>query len=218
MRYRIACFLFLAFIVLPRARAQSSGSDASKPAKPAPSKAHRVWDNDAIQQIQGGISVVGNPDRATPHTDKAVNPQMPLPMKPRGVQYKATTIDGNQITSESLYDQIVLVQLWATWCPHCRKDQGPVDRIARSFGSDGVVVLAVDLDESEKTVTQYLKASPRSCPIILSKDTNLATLFAKRTLPSYIVLRNGVIVGSDHGEIGEKGLLTLLNRAGVKRD
>lgn len=216
MRYRIACLLSLAFIVLPRAGAQSSGSDASKPAKPAPKKAHRVWDNDAIEQIDGGISVVGDPTRATRPIDKPVTPEMPLPMRRPGFQYAATAIGGNQFTSESLYDRTVLVQFWATWCPHCRNDQDAVDRIAHSFGSDGVVVLAVDVGESEQTVMQYLKASPRSCPIIMSNDTNLTALMAKKTFPSYLVIRNGVILGSHRGELGEKGLRSLLNNAGVK--
>jgi len=82
-----------------------------------------------------------------------------------------------------------------------------------------VAVLAVDVDESKTKVAQYLKASPRSCPIILSRDTTLMSLFAKAGFPTYVLIdRDGHIAGTRHGEIGEEGMRKLLSHAGVKAD
>ena len=94
-----------------------------------------------------------------------------------------------------------------------------LDRIARSFDSEEVAVLAVDVDESRKTVAQYLKASPRSCPIILSGDTTLMPLLTKESFPTYVVINSdGQIAGTRRGEIGEQGMRKLLTGAGVKAD
>ncbi len=220
MRYAAAGLLFVACLVLPPARAQSGGSDTPAPDKnKEQSNARRVWDNDEIQNLRGGISVVGNPSSGRPATAKAANPKKPLPDKPPGLQFKATTIDGEEITSESLKGKTVLVQFWTTWCPHCRNDQSAVDRITRSFDSEEVAVLAVDVDESKQRVAQYLKASPRWCPIILSKDTTLISLFTKKSFPTYVVIdRDGHIAGTKKGETGEQGLRKLLSGAGVKAD
>jgi len=220
MRCAAACLLFVACLVLPSARAQSSASDTPTPDQNrTQSKARRVWDNDEIQNLRGGISVVGNPSSGKPAIAKAANPKTPLPRKPPGLQFKATTIDGDEITSESLEGKTVLVQFWTTWCPRCRNDQSAVDRIARSFDSAGVAVLAVDVDESKKKVAQYLKASPRSCPIILSGDTTLMPLLTKESFPTYVVINSdGHIAGTRRGESGEQGMRKLLTGAGVKAD
>ena len=225
MHCKATILLFLAFAALPTARAQTN-SETSGPSKAAPTKPRRVWDNEAVEQIEGGISVVGNPAKPKPQADQSEirfrqpgKPMMPPNIRPPSIPFTATAMNGMQFNNESLYDNIVLVQLWATWCPHCRNDQAAVDKIARTFASDRVVVLAVDVDEPGEKVSQYLNASPRACPIILSKDTNLIRLFPKRTLPSYLVLRNGMIVGGPaRGEQGESGLRALLSSAGVKTD
>jgi len=221
MRYATAGLLLVACLALLPAGAQSRGSDTAAPDQnQAQSKPRRVWDNDEIQKLHGGISVVGNPSSTKPATAKAAAPKKPpLPNKPPGLQFKATTIDGDEITNESLRGKTVLVQFWTTWCPHCRNDQPAMDRIARSFDSEEVAVLAVDVDESKKTVAQYLKASPRSCPIILSRDTTLTSLFTKASFPTYVLIdRDGYIAGTRHGEIGEEGMRKLLSHAGVKAD
>jgi len=221
MRYAAVGLLFLACLALPPAGAQSSASDTAAPDQnKAQSKPRRVWDNDDIQSLRGGVSVVGNPSSTKPGTARAAAPKKPpLPNKPPGLQFKATTIDGDEITNESLKGKAVLVQFWTTWCPHCRNDQPALDRIARSFDSEEAAVLAVDVDESKKKVAQYLKASPRSCPIILSGDTTLMSLFANRSFPTYVLIdRDGYIAGTRHGEIGEEGMRKLLSRAGVKAD
>lgn len=209
--------LFLSLTLLPAASAQSDDSvaGAANSSKAQP-KSHRVWDNESVQQIQGGISVVGNSPSKPP---AATTPARPNPQVNRapGVFFKAMTIDGEQITSDSLYGKTVLVQYWATWCPHCQADQAPVDRIARSFSNQDVVVLAVDVDESASTVKKYLTLSPRQVPIILEKDTNLGSLTTVKGFPTYIVIdRAGRIAGTARGETGEQGLRKLLSRAGIK--
>ncbi len=52
--------------------------------------------------------------------------------------------------------KVVLVQLWATWCGYCKRDQPAVDEVVESYGKQGLVVLAVNAGESKKKVQQYL--------------------------------------------------------------
>ncbi len=211
MRIVSFCFVAAALLLFEPATAQTPTAPASnKPATAA--KARRVWDNDSIQQIQGGINVVGSAP-----VEKLGSPGNPKPTtdRPPGVAFRATTIDGDLVTSDGLYGKTVLVQYWATWCPHCQADQAPVDRIARSFASEGVVVLAVT-DESEATVKNYLTSNPRQCPIILGKDSNFKSLASVTGFPTYIVIdANGQIAAKASGEQGEQRLRKLLARAGV---
>lgn len=200
-------FAMLLFVACAPAQSDDSVAGAAAAKAPSPSKVHRVWDNDSIQQIQGDINVVGEestPKPATPGKPKQLPPVAP------GVAFKATTIDGNVISSDSLYGRPVLIQYWATWCPHCRADQAAVDRIAQA----GVPVLAVNVGESEAKVRNYLKVSPRACAIILEKDSNLDRLVDVQGFPTYVVLDPlGHIVGQKKGEAGDAGLRSLVGRA-----
>lgn len=213
-------------LLLAPAQAQSNGSDTATPEKnnPEQGKPKRVWDNDEIQNLKGGVSVVGNASSNQPKSDKG-NLSKPAPAllipipQPPGLRFRAATLDGDELTSESLQGKTVLVQFWTTWCPHCRRDQSPVDSITQDFEDKGLVVLAVDVDESRSTVTKYLKQNPRSCHIVLAKNTDLSTLFPPASFPTYVLIdRNGRMVGTKKGELGEEGLRKLLSRAGLNVD
>jgi hypothetical protein len=79
-----------------------------------------------------------------------------------------------------------------------------------------VVVLAVDVAESEESVKQYLDQSPRTVPVVLTRDTNLVELFAPTAFPMYVLIdRQGKIAAVQRGAAGEQELRTQLHRAGV---
>src|SRR5438105_1985719 len=76
--------------------------------------------------------------------------------------FNATTLDGERFTKESVKGGVVLLQFWATWCKYCRRDQEAVDQISREFANQGLIVLAVNVNESKRTVQRYLDQSPRA--------------------------------------------------------
>jgi thiol-disulfide isomerase/thioredoxin len=131
-------------------------------------------------------------------------------------RFNAKTTAGEKFTNDSLKGKVVLLQFWTTWCPYCRQDQPLVDSLDQEFRGQGVVVLAVDVNESKKTVKKYLEQSPRSCRIVLTEDTNLAAMYAANSYPIYVVIdREGNIVATRRGTAGERALRSLLARAGL---
>jgi len=131
-------------------------------------------------------------------------------------RFHAKTITGETFTNESVKGKVVLLQFWTTWCPYCRGEQTLVDDIDHEFADKGLVVLAIDVGESKKTVRKYLADHPRSCRIVLNDDTNLAAMYAANVYPIYVVIdRDGDIAGTQRGASGERGLRHLLRRAGL---
>ncbi len=130
--------------------------------------------------------------------------------------FNAKTTAGEKFTNDSVKGQVVLLQFWTTWCPYCRREQPLVDDLDKEFREQGLVVLAVDVNESKKTVKKYLEQNPRSCRIVLTEDTNLAAMFAAHSYPIYVVIdREGNVVATQHGANGERALRSLLTRAGL---
>ena len=131
-------------------------------------------------------------------------------------RFNAKTTAGEKFTNDSLKGKVVLLQFWTTWCPYCRQEQPLVDSLDQEFRDRGLVVLAVDVNESKKTVKKYLELSPRSCRIVLTEDTNLAAMYAANSYPIYVVIdREGNIVATRRGAAGERALRSLLARAGL---
>ena len=210
-----AVLLIVLALTLASARAQSNDSDTANSDAPKP-KAHRVWDNESIQGLHGGINVVG--ESASPKQSTASVQTTPRPPRSMGPQYKGNTIDGQPFNSDQLLGRPVLVQFWTTWCPHCRADQPQLDRVASAYRNQGLVVLAVNYDEPTETVAKYLASSPREVPIVLSKDTDITSLFTgKKSFPRYVMINaNGAIVDTKMGEAHEQGFRNMLAKAGVQ--
>lgn len=134
-------------------------------------------------------------------------------------RFNARTTAGESFNNDSLKGKVVLLQFWTTWCPYCREEQAIVDDIDKEFAPKSVVVLAVNVGESKKTVKKYLESTPRSCRIVLTDDTNLAAMFAAKSYPIYVVIdRDGNIAGEQRGAGGERALRYLLKKAGLETD
>jgi thiol-disulfide isomerase/thioredoxin len=134
-------------------------------------------------------------------------------------QFHAKTLTGEIFNNQSLKGKVVLLQFWTTWCPYCRSEQSLVDDINGEFADKGLIVLAVDVGESKKTVKKYLAEHPRSCRIVLNEDTNLAAMYAANAYPIYVIIdRDGDLAGTQRGAAGEQGLRRLLSRAGLESE
>ena len=59
-----------------------------------------------------------------------------------------TTLDGERWSAASHNGEILVINLWATWCGPCREEVPGLSRIALSFRARGVEVLGVSLDRS----------------------------------------------------------------------
>jgi len=134
-------------------------------------------------------------------------------------RFRARTTAGEQFNNESTKGKVVLFEFWTTWCKYCEEEAQLVDDIAKEFKSKDLIVLAVDVLEPDKTVKNYLVQHPRSVPIVLTKDTNLAAMYNAQVYPIYVVIdRDGNIAGEQHGAAGERGIRRMLRRAGLDSD
>jgi thiol-disulfide isomerase/thioredoxin len=134
-------------------------------------------------------------------------------------RFNATTTAGEKFNNESLKGRVVLLEFWTTWCGYCAQEAGFVDRINDEYDSKKLIVLAINVAESKKTVKKYLEQHPRKTRIVLTDDTNLAAMFAAKEYPIYVVIdRDGNVAGEQRGAAGERALRDLLARGGLDDD
>src|SRR5215831_3079396 len=134
-------------------------------------------------------------------------------------RFRARTTTGEQFNNQSTKGKVVLFEFWTTWCRYCEEEAQLVDDIAKEFKGKDLVVLAVNVLEPDQTVKKYLVEHPRSVPIVLTKDTNLAAMYNAQVYPIYVVIdRDGNIAGEQRGAAGDRALRRMLRQAGLQSE
>ena len=131
-------------------------------------------------------------------------------------RFNATTLTGEKFNNDSIKGKVVLLEFWTTWCGYCEGERPFVERLNEEFGNKGLLVLAVNVGESKKTVRKFLEKHPRKTRVVLTDDTNLAAMYAATVYPIYVVIdRDGNIAGEQKGAGGEAALRDLVARGGL---
>jgi thiol-disulfide isomerase/thioredoxin len=140
-----------------------------------------------------------------------------LQRKGTAPRFSATTTTGEKFTNRTIQGKVALFEFWTTWCGYCADEAAFVDKIGKELAAKGLILLAIDVGESKKTVKKYLEQHPRDCKIVLMEDTNLAAMYQATVYPIYVVIdRDGFIAGTQRGAGGEEALRRLIARAGVE--
>jgi thiol-disulfide isomerase/thioredoxin len=134
-------------------------------------------------------------------------------------RFRAKTISGEMFNNESVKGKVVLLEFWTTWCQYCHQEEPLVEQVNKEFADRGLIVLAIDVAESKKTVKKYLEQHPRATRIVLTEDTNLAAMYQANSYPIYVVIdRDGNISAEQLGAAGERALRGLLASAGIESE
>jgi len=108
------------------------------------------------------------------------------------------TITDTEGISRSLADyigQVVLVNLWATWCPPCKEEMPALQAFYEKYRDDGFTIIAVNDGDPTSDVLQFIEDYNLTFPVWLD-PTYIATEDAFRTLnlpSSYIIDREGTV-------------------------
>ena len=109
-------------------------------------------------------------------------------------------LKGNQVTLKNFKGRVVFLNFWATWCPPCRREMPAMEHLYKKLKDRGLVILAVDMQESEKLVKAFMSDFSLSFPALLDLDGDISFLYGIRGLPStYIIDREGMIIGKAVG-------------------
>jgi peroxiredoxin len=76
--------------------------------------------------------------------------------------FTATDMEGRPVSLDDLKGQVVLLNVWATWCGPCRDEMPSMERLHRQLGPQGLKIVAVSVDAAPGT--QPLKAQPANQP------------------------------------------------------
>lgn len=102
--------------------------------------------------------------------------------------------------------KVVLVNLWATWCPPCVAELPVLDQLAAKYGNKGLVVLAVAGDEDVRAVHDFLARSPVKFEVLLDPNGAIGTQYGITGYPeTFFVDRQGRLQDKIVGPLPHEG-------------
>jgi peroxiredoxin len=130
-----------------------------------------------------------------------IPPQKDLSAVPAKVKYSAPELEltdtaGNPASLASYRGQVVLVNLWATWCPPCKEEMPAFEAFYRKHRDEGFVIVAINDGDPKPDVLQFVEEYGLTFPVWLD-PSYIATEQAFKTLnlpSSFVIDRKGTIV------------------------
>ena len=101
-------------------------------------------------------------------------------------------LDGKIQKLSNYRGKVVLVNLWATWCPPCIEEMPVLERVQTDFGPQGVVVLALAADDDPEAVRAFVKEHPVTFDVLLDVGGEVGTRYGITGYPeTFVVDREG---------------------------
>ncbi|MBK6794239.1 MAG: TlpA family protein disulfide reductase [Anaerolineales bacterium] len=118
-----------------------------------------------------------------------------------------TTLEGEPVSLSDYLGSVVLVNLWATWCPPCREEMPTLQAFYEDYKSEGFVLIAIDQGETSQLVNPFVQEFGLEFPVWLDPASTAGYVFKTMNLPSsYVIDRTGQVRLMWIGGIAKKNL------------
>jgi thiol-disulfide isomerase/thioredoxin len=112
-----------------------------------------------------------------------------------------TDLDGKTVRPEDLKGKVVLVEIWATWCPPCRGTLGWLGKLKGRFG-DRLAVVAIAVESPEDKVRKLVGELnlPQPLTWVMGKPEIVRAFGDVSAVPTLLVFdQNGKAAGAFFG-------------------
>lgn len=119
--------------------------------------------------------------------------------------FTLTDLEGRQWTLSELQGKPVVLNFWATWCLHCRREMPAIGAVYERFVDQGFVVVAVDVLESHDRAAAFAEELGLTFPVLLDSNGKVADAYRVRFIPtSFFVDKEGFISDKHTGPMTEE--------------
>lgn len=154
----------------------------------------------------------------------AQEPAAPVLLAPGTVapDFTANTPDGTPVHLSDYKGKVVVLDMWATWCPPCQASLPHTNEVAKEFAPKGVTVLAVCVSDTKDAFDGWLPKHKEYSSITFAFDPSgrkkpsvVNKLYHVSGIPTqYVIGKDGKVVTSFVGYGGPtSGLADALTKA-----
>ncbi len=122
----------------------------------------------------------------------------PIAVGSTAPDFSAVTLDSvpRTLRGADYRGQVVLLNIWATWCAPCRVEMPSIEKLHREFGPRGLRILAVSIDDpgSEAQVRDFVKQYGLTFQILHDPKGAVSETYEVTGYPeTFVYGRDGII-------------------------
>ncbi len=119
---------------------------------------------------------------------------------------------GRPVSLEAYRGQIVVMNLWASWCPPCRAEMPDLQRLSQAYRGRGLAIVGVNEGESPERARAFADALQIAFPIWIDEQQQYGRVYAALGLPTTIVVgRDGKVVRGFDGALAYPQMRAAVN-------
>ncbi|HEX2094345.1 MAG TPA: TlpA disulfide reductase family protein [Longimicrobiaceae bacterium] len=78
---------------------------------------------------------------------------LPVEVGTRAPGFSARDLRGRPVSLDDLRGEVVLLNIWATWCAPCREEMPSLQRLHQRLAPEGLRIVAVSIDAAPGTIS-----------------------------------------------------------------
>lgn len=123
---------------------------------------------------------------------------------------KFVTVEGRQFTSSDLKGKYLVVQVWATWCPYCHRQNINLKELVRRTQGGNLLVMTLSVDKKQETVQNYVKNNEINFPVAMMTPDLDRAIGKRRGIPElYVIDPSGRVLQKDVGQMVDLDIFEL---------
>ena len=116
--------------------------------------------------------------------------------------FEVTALDGTRFNLDAMGGKVVLIDFWATWCGPCNEELPHMQKIAKEFAGQPLVIISVSWDADEAKWKDFIAKHEMTWLQYRDADHKLSDRFGINAIPHYFTIDSDG--GADGGDAGQR--------------
>jgi thiol-disulfide isomerase/thioredoxin len=109
------------------------------------------------------------------------------------------TLDGRAVPLSELRGKVILLNLWATWCPPCVAEMPSLQRLHDKVKKDNIALVVLSVDKNPEKARRFAARKGFTMPVY-TLGSELPQAFDTEAIPAtFIIAPNGDIIDRHEG-------------------
>lgn len=122
------------------------------------------------------------------------------------------SVDGERIELKELKGKGVFLNFWGTWCGPCKQEFPYMANQYEVFKDRGVVIVAVNVGESNIAVKNFMETYGVNFPVAMDKDRQVTEAYDITPLPTtFLINPEGKVIKVIKGTMTERNVYEYMN-------
>lgn len=120
------------------------------------------------------------------------------------------TIDGQVLSADQLQGQYLVVQVWATWCPFCHRQNLNLIKLADQTAQQDLRIIALSIDRDPADVLSYAQQHDINFDLAMMTPALDAAIGKRLGIPElYVIDPAGKVVQKGYGQMVDLDIFDL---------